>query len=61
MVLRRLSNGKLIQIDLSHDEQGRRYARVYGVGFKLKEATIEYKEAMELAELYADIVEIIAE
>ncbi len=37
MVLRKLENGELIQIDLSHDEQGKRYATVYGVGWEITE------------------------
>jgi hypothetical protein len=34
-MLRKLENGKLVQIDLHHDEDGERYATVYGVRWKI--------------------------
>ncbi|MHA1280166.1 MAG: hypothetical protein ACTSQ8_23505 [Candidatus Helarchaeota archaeon] len=59
MVLRKLSNGELIQIDLHHDKEGRRYATVYGVGFRIKKGSPEEREAHEWAKLLADEIEII--
>jgi hypothetical protein len=61
MPLEKLSNGELIQIDLHHDEQGKRYATVYGVGFKIKRGSPEEKEAREIAELYGvDVIDMIS-
>jgi len=59
MVLRKLGNGELIQIQLSHDEEGKRYATVYGVGFSIKKGSQEEQEAREWAELIADKIDII--
>lgn len=59
MVLRKLKNGELIQIQLSHDETGKRYATVHGVGFKLRKGSPEAKEAYEIARLMADEVSVI--
>jgi len=59
MVLRKLSNGELIQIDLHHDKEGRRYATVYGVRFRIKKESPEEREAYEWAALLADEIEII--
>ena len=61
MVLRKLSSGELVQIQLSHDEEGRRYALVYGVGFRLRKGTRDYAEAKAEAQLLADEVEILAD
>ncbi len=33
--LMKLENGELVQVDLSHDDQGKRYVTVYGVGWKI--------------------------
>ena len=60
MPLRKLSNGELIQIDLHHNEEGKLYATVYGVGFQIKKGSPEKREAQEIAELMADEVEVIA-
>ena len=61
MPLRKLSNEEIIQIQLSHDEKGRRYATVYGVGFKLRKGSPEEREAYEIARLMADEVEVICD
>jgi len=55
-----LDDGRLIQIDLHHDEDGKRYATVYGVGFKLQSPE-EIAEAREEAMIWADEVEVISE
>ena len=60
MVLRKLSSGELVQIQLSHDEKGRTYAVVYGVGFRLRKGPRDYAEAKAEAQLLADEVEILS-
>jgi len=59
MVLRKLSNGELVQIQLSHDDCGKRFAVVYGLGFKIKKGSQEEKEAYALAELLADDIKVL--
>lgn len=59
MVLKKLENGELVQIDLHHDEEGKRYATVYGVGFTIEKGSREEKEAYEIAQLMAEEIEII--
>jgi len=34
-MLWKLENGELIQIDLSHDDEGKRYVTVYGVQWEI--------------------------
>ena len=60
MPLAKLSNGQLVQIDLSHDEQGVRYARVYGVGWRIPKNSKLEDEAYAEARLWADEVEVIS-
>lgn len=61
MPVRKLDNGELVQIVLSHDEAGVIYATVYGIGFKIQKNSKEYNEAYELAQMIADKVEIITD
>ena len=64
MVLRKLQNGELIQIDLHHDEEGKRYATVYGVEWKIPYDTFEdYEDEIfaELALLNVDEGEILTD
>ena len=60
MPLAKLSNGELVQIDLSHDQQGVRYARVYGVGWRIPKNSKLEREAHSIARLLADEVEVIS-
>lgn len=58
-MLKKLGNGELVQVQLSHDEEGRRKALLYGVGWVIPACSTFEQEAYEEGLLLANEVEVI--
>lgn len=59
MVLRKLSNGELVGIDLTHNVEGRRYAVVRPIGWVISDPGLMREAWLEARLLNADEINVL--